>query len=188
MNLHIFEPRYVKMLKDCIEFNTGFGVVCLKSGREVLSESNTEEIPQISKIGTLANVARYDEVEADRFNIEIQGVVRFRLDQDWENEDRLRIGHAEFLNDGPDQLVEVKDLPNVSRLFERMSNMDMESSAQLNRPEYKSFDLISLLFAYLGGSIPPELWQGVLESDSMSIRMTNTDRLVGHVLAMISGR
>ncbi|MDQ6828114.1 MAG: LON peptidase substrate-binding domain-containing protein, partial [Gemmatimonadota bacterium] len=72
MALHIFEPRYRKLLSDCRASETGFGIVCLPEG---MSEP---EIPA----GWVGCEARIDEaitLEDGRSNIVVKGGARFAI-------------------------------------------------------------------------------------------------------------
>lgn len=71
--LHIFEPRYQRMLTDCLESDRRFGVVAIRSGHEV------GECPEFFSVGTVAeieDVRRFDDGRAD---ITTRGVRRFRI-------------------------------------------------------------------------------------------------------------
>ncbi len=73
--LHIFEPRYRRMVHACLSEETPFGVVLIRSGREVGGPA----VPY--NIGTLARIRHVEHMPDGRMNIEAVGEERFRLEE-----------------------------------------------------------------------------------------------------------
>ena len=71
--LHIFEPRYRKMINLCLEDSAPFGVVLIQSGPEVGGRAAPY------RIGTYASIARVERLPGGRLNIEAVGQERFRI-------------------------------------------------------------------------------------------------------------
>ena len=71
--LHIFEPRYRKMINLCLEDSAPFGVVLIQSGPEVGGRAEPH------RIGTYASIARVERLPGGRLNIEAIGQERFHL-------------------------------------------------------------------------------------------------------------
>ena len=71
--LHIFEPRYRKMINLCLENSAPFGVVLIESGPEVGGRAKPH------RIGTYAAISRMERLPGGRMNIEAVGQERFRL-------------------------------------------------------------------------------------------------------------
>lgn len=70
--LHIFEPRYRRMVADCLADQAPFGVVL------ALPDSGLEhEVP--AKIGTLARIADYEKLPDGRYNLLALGTRRFEI-------------------------------------------------------------------------------------------------------------
>jgi Lon protease-like protein len=77
MPLHIFEPRYLLMINECLKNNTPFGVVLLQEGEAEEARSRVEPVPY--KIGTLAKVTEVVKLEDGRMLITTVGTERFRM-------------------------------------------------------------------------------------------------------------
>lgn len=76
--LHIFEQRYRQLLSDRDGFDPIFGVVLIRSGREVVDR------PEIREIGTAASLVSAMPYPDGQSSIVIRGDRRFRvLEQDW---------------------------------------------------------------------------------------------------------
>jgi Lon protease-like protein len=71
--LHIFEPRYRKLVSLCLETNSPFGVVLIRAGAEV----GAPAVPH--PVGTLARIARAERLPDGRLNIEAVGEERFKV-------------------------------------------------------------------------------------------------------------
>ncbi|MBW3602660.1 MAG: LON peptidase substrate-binding domain-containing protein, partial [Actinobacteria bacterium] len=71
--LHVFEPRYRRMLGDCLRVGRRFGVVAIRSGCE------TDAYPEIFDVGTVAHIETVEELAAGRYDLATRGVQRFRV-------------------------------------------------------------------------------------------------------------
>jgi Lon protease-like protein len=71
--LHIFEPRYRQLVDNCLETNSPFGVVLIKSGPEVGGAA----VPHT--VGTTARISAVERLPAGRLNIEAVGQHRFQI-------------------------------------------------------------------------------------------------------------
>ncbi len=67
--LHIFEPRYRKMLADCLAAHRVMAVVRL------------EDCERIAKVAGIGIVSRHEELADGRSNIVLEGVARARLEE-----------------------------------------------------------------------------------------------------------
>ena len=72
--LHIFEERYKLMVQRCIDANSEFGVVLIKSGVEVGGNAEPHAV------GTAARIVNVRREEDGRMNIMVTGRERFRID------------------------------------------------------------------------------------------------------------
>jgi Lon protease-like protein len=71
--LHIFEPRYRLMVADCLANGGLFGVVLIRSGREV----GEPAVPH--SVGTTAHISGAERLPDGRLNIEVFGQQRFQI-------------------------------------------------------------------------------------------------------------
>ena len=72
--LHIFEERYKLMIQRCLDGDSVFGVVLIKSGVEVGGNAEPHSI------GTTARIVNVKREEDGRMNILVTGRERFRID------------------------------------------------------------------------------------------------------------
>jgi len=85
--LHIFEPRYREMVRDCVDADGRIAVIQPKAadtagvGRDLLHS-----------VGCVGEIAGLEELEDGRFNIVLNGSNRFRLMAEVELQTPYRIG------------------------------------------------------------------------------------------------
>lgn len=92
--LHLFEPRYRKMLRDCLDGEGRFGVVAIKAGQDVGAN------PEIHDVGTIAMIESVIELDDGRFEILTRGTERFRVEALLPGTPYLR-ARVETLDEGP---------------------------------------------------------------------------------------
>lgn len=71
--LQVFEPRYLRLIDDCLNSDSKFGVVLIKEGKEVGGPSVPMSIGTIAKITSVKNLPNnrllVTSIGTDRFNI-----------------------------------------------------------------------------------------------------------------------
>jgi Lon protease-like protein len=73
--LHIFEPRYRRMISDAVAADQRFGIVLLRPGWE----SDYFGAPPIHTCGTVGQIEQAVPLDDGRYNILVRGEVRFRV-------------------------------------------------------------------------------------------------------------
>ncbi len=125
--LHIFEERYKKMVNLCLESNSPFGVLLIRSGSEV------DKAAEPFEIGTTARIVRVQHLDAGRMNLICLGEQRFRLSRQV-SETPYLVGEVELLQsvDGEGQVVtDVAD--TVAALFAEYHRLYLAVSNQWTR-------------------------------------------------------
>jgi Lon protease-like protein len=70
--LHIFEPQYREMTKQCLDCNTPFGVILAHDARQPGS-------PTPARVGTFARILDYSRLPDGRYNLLTKGAQRFEV-------------------------------------------------------------------------------------------------------------
>ncbi len=78
--LHVFEPRYRRLLADCLAGAGEFGVVLIERGSEVGGGDHR------AGVGTLARIVRVTGIEGGRSLVLARGVRRIRVER-WRPDD-----------------------------------------------------------------------------------------------------
>lgn len=90
--LHVFEPRYRRLVGDCLEGNKEFGVVLIERGSEVGGGDIR------STVGTMATIADAAGLDDGRWAVVAVGVRRIKV--------------VQWLDDDPYPRAEVEDWPD----------------------------------------------------------------------------
>ena len=90
--LHIFEERYKKMIGDCLDSRSPFGVVLIREGQEVGGGA----IP--FRMGTSARILQVERMEDGRMNLITQGERRFQVVEMTQQMPHL-VGQVEFIEE-----------------------------------------------------------------------------------------
>lgn len=123
--LHVFEPRYRKMLKDAMLDKNMFGVLLFEP-----AESFAEK-PSPGTIGCVAEIREARELPDGRSNLLTIGVKRFRLLDYVEAGEPYLIGEVEFFDDESQDLSVLEPLSDeVFVLFERIARAAHKLSGQ----------------------------------------------------------
>ncbi len=104
IELRVFEPRYMDMVKACLRTNTPFGVCLIKAGGEVAAPESVAAVPR--DVGTLATIADWDMPQLGILNIVAHGGQRFRILSPRTLDNQLVRATVELLPDPP-----VKPIP-----------------------------------------------------------------------------
>ncbi len=112
--LHIFEPRYRKMLKDVTESTRTFGIVYRRDDSQM--DATT---PRGHKVGCSVEIVAVDELPDGRSNIACLGVRRFRVLGYVEGEPYLQAEVA-FFDDEPPTRDLSEEVDRASRLLWRV--------------------------------------------------------------------
>jgi uncharacterized protein len=98
--LRIFETRYVDMVRRCMREGCGFGVVLIRTGREVGPAETFD-------VGTLAHITDFDQLPDGLLGLSCVGQQRFRILARSVQADGLNVGEVEWL--APEPVVPVPE-------------------------------------------------------------------------------
>lgn len=91
--LRIFESRYTDMISRCMKTQSPFGIVMIKSGKEV------GDAAEVYEYGTLADIHYFEELDNGLLGITARGGQRFRIQETWVEKSQLRMARVELLAD-----------------------------------------------------------------------------------------
>jgi Lon protease-like protein len=181
MPLHIFEPRYRKMLADIRAGSNLFGLSYFDSS------SAESEVPPAGHIGCVAEVTESQALPDGRSNVLAVGVVRYQVESYVERGDAYLVVHANYFED---YLEEGEALSAKSRdvagMFMRVANsIRTINDERGNLPDISDTDPQKLSFLVAAAmEIEVEIKQELLEMRSTSKRL---DRLGDLLARVVSG-
>jgi Lon protease-like protein len=149
--LHIFEPRYRKMLTDIQAGDKLFGLSYFEA-----PDMETAR-PPAGHLGCAAELREVQEMPDGRSNIVITGVIRYRVEEYVDADEPYFVGETHFFEDLEDENEESlsKLSDEVTELFTRVANAAHNISGESSRlpdlpdiaPQELSF-LISAAFNF----------------------------------------
>src|SRR6185295_11783152 len=114
--LHIFEPRYRKMLSDVRSTNNLFGVSYFDAS---LSE---RDAPPVGEIGCVAEVTETHGLPDGRSNILTIGLVRYRIEEYLQRGDQYLVARVSFFEDEDDNSESLRESSlEVAETFTRIA-------------------------------------------------------------------
>jgi uncharacterized protein len=93
LNLRIFEPRYLDMVRRCLKEHTVFGVVLILEGLESGTAAS------VAATGTTARLVDFDTLPDGLLGLVCVGEQRFTLQRRWQQGDGLNLGEVDYLPD-----------------------------------------------------------------------------------------
>jgi Lon protease-like protein len=111
--LHIFEPRYRRMLSDIQAKDNLFGLSFFDA------EESGPEIPRAGHLGCVAEVTEVEQLPDGRSNVLTLGLIRYRVEAYVERDDPYLVGQVAFFED------EAEDADLLARRVEETSAMFM---------------------------------------------------------------
>lgn len=110
LNLHVFEPRYKQLIKECVENGEAFGVVLIREGAEAGDPS-----VEPHEVGSLAEITEVTALPFDRYYVSTIGRRRFRIDRILNREPYLTVD-AELLPEPRDDEADLYELSTSVRV------------------------------------------------------------------------
>ena len=109
LELRIFEPRYLDMVRRCMRQQSDFGVVTLFEGEEAGAAV------RISSLGTAARIVDFDPLPDGLLGITCLGTARLRILRHWQQPDGLNLAEVQQLpaaepRELPAELAHLADL------------------------------------------------------------------------------
>ena len=125
--LHIFEEHYKQMIRWCLENDSPFVVLLIRSGSEV------DEPAEPFEVGTTARIIRVQHLDEGRMNLVCLGQQRFRLSRKV-SESPYLVGEVQPLESTEGEGPEARDLADtVAALFAEYYRLYLAVSNQWSR-------------------------------------------------------
>lgn len=89
--LQIFEPRYLRMVKECLKNQTGFVVV------QTTEQPESPSADSFYHIGCYCEIADWHPLPDELLGIDVRGVRKVRIHGHQPEQDNLLVGQCEYL-------------------------------------------------------------------------------------------
>ena len=81
--LNIFEPRYIKMINDCMKTNKMLGLIQPKKNK-------INSLPELHTVGCLGKITSFKDTSDGRYLIELIGLSRFKITKEIKTDEPYR--------------------------------------------------------------------------------------------------
>ena len=98
LQLRLFEPRYIDMVRKCMRDDSGFGICLIKDGKEA------GEAAEIFPLGTYCRIVDWEQMDDGLLGITVIGEKRFQVESSQVQEDNLMLADVSWLDDDDDPM------------------------------------------------------------------------------------
>jgi len=133
--LNIFEPRYIDMIDDCMKSNRIIGMIQPRNTKK--------KIPDLYNVGCAGKITSFNETGDGRYLIVIQGISRFKIRKEIENNKLYReceISFNEYIEDIEDKLSEI-NFSDIEFIFKKLKSLFKKKGYILNWKELEKQSL-----------------------------------------------
>jgi len=178
--LHIFEPRYRKMVEDTLTTRRSIGMTLLKPGWE----EGYEGRPPVYPVGCFGAIAQHERLEDGRYNIVLRAQSRFRVLEEHEGEP-YRLATVETL---PDETGDAAALDGLRRrVLATIARAADGPKSLVLQGELPHELLVNALSQSLG--LRPVEKQSLLDCDTLEARYARLIEILEfHILEGPAGR
>ena len=132
--LNIFEPRYIKMIDDCMKDSRIIGMIQPK---------NNKNIPELYSIGCAGKITSFNETDDGKYLIVIKGLSRFRILKEINNNKTYReckVSFDEFNIDMISNYNEIK-FTDLELIFKNLKTLFKKKGYTINWKELEKQSL-----------------------------------------------
>ena len=163
--LNIFEPRYVRMINDCMKTNKIIGLIQPKN-------NNINSVPELHGVGCLGKITSFKDVDG-RYLIDLSGLSRFNITKEIKNNKPYReyeINFEGFHSDLKLPKAELKFV-DLELIFKDLKSLFEKKGYIINWKSLEKQDLNETINALaMASPFSLEEKQVLLESESLEIR------------------
>jgi Lon protease-like protein len=166
--LNIFEPRYIDMINDCMKSNKFIGMI------QPMNSGSAENIrPDLYKIGCLGKITSFRETEDGRYLIELKGLIRFEIINEFKTDKKYRefeVTFERFQNDFDVKKEELK-FTDLELIFKDLKSLFEKRGFIINWKDLEKQSLDETINALaMASPFSLEEKQVLLEAKNLDIR------------------
>ncbi len=181
--LHVFEPRYRKMIEQSEEHNQLIGVVLLKEGWE----NNYFGTPEVHEIACVGKIEQCEKLTDGKYNIMLYGLSKIKI-KNFIQDEPYRIAQVEYLSErkiDPSEMNEEEEAKAFIQLVKKyLTEVGVENSHEIiSIQKYSLESIINQIAAILDFSTTEK--QELLEFDSLESRYLQLKSLINAQLQAI---
>jgi len=173
--LNIFEPRYIQMVDDCMKGNRLIGIVQPKRTGELKK-------PNLYEVGCVGKITSFNETEDGRYLIVINGICRYQIIDELENDKLYReckINFENFINDLSENKNEEIKNSDVKSVFNDLKILFKKQGYLINWKDIEKQSLDKTINTLaMASPFSLEEKQMLLETNTLSERNKKLEKIL----------
>ena len=133
--LNIFEPRYIKMIDDCMKTDRIIGMIQPKKTKK--------HIPDLYSVGCAGRITSFNETDDGRYLIIVNGISRFKIINEISNNKPYReceINFQEYIEDTKENYNEI-NFSDLELIFKNLKSFFKKKGYLINWKELEKQSL-----------------------------------------------
>ena len=171
--LNIFEPRYIEMIDNSMKTDRIIGMIQPKKQKD--------GIPQLYNVGCAGKITNFNETEDGRYLIVINGISRFKILNEINNNKPYReckISFDEYIEDTKENYNEIK-FTDLELIFKNLKTLFKKKGYSINWKELEKQSLDQTLNALVMASpFSLEEKQALLETININKRKIELEKIL----------
>ena len=171
--LNIFEPRYIEMIDNSMKTDRIIGMIQPKKQKD--------NIPQLYNVGCAGKITSFNETEDGRYLIVINGISRFKILKEINNNKPYReckISFDEYIEDTKENYNEIK-FTDLELIFKNLKTLFKKKGYSINWKELEKQSLDQTLNALVMASpFSLEEKQALLETININKRKIELEKIL----------
>ena len=171
--LNIFEPRYIEMIDNSMKTDRIIGMIQPKKQKD--------GIPQLYNVGCAGKITNFNETKDGRYLIVINGISRFKILKEINNDKPYReceISFDEYIEDTKENYNEIK-FTDLELIFKNLKTLFKKKGYLINWKELENKSLDQTLNALVMASpFSLEEKQALLETISINKRKIELEKIL----------
>ena len=171
--LNIFEPRYIEMIDNSMKTDRIIGMIQPKKQKN--------NITQLYNVGCAGKITSFNETEDGRYLIVINGISRFKILKEINNNKPYReceISFDEYIEDTKENYNEIK-FTDLELIFKNLKNLFKKKGYLINWKELEKQSLDQTLNALVMASpFSLEEKQALLETININKRKIELEKIL----------
>ena len=171
--LNIFEPRYIEMIDNSMKTDRIIGMIQPKKQKD--------GIPQLYNVGCAGKITNFNETKDGRYLIVINGISRFKILKEINNNKPYReceISFDEYIEDTKENYNEIK-FTDLELIFKNLKTLFKKKGYLINWKELEKQSLDQTLNALVMASpFSLEEKQALLETTSINKRKIELEKIL----------
>ena len=171
--LNIFEPRYIEMIDNSMKTDRIIGMIQPKKQKN--------NIPQLYNVGCAGKITSFNETEDGRYLIVINGISRFKILKEINNNKPYReceISFDEYIEDTKENYNEIK-FTDLELIFKNLKTLFKKKGYSINWKELEKQSLDQTLNALVMASpFSLEEKQALLETININKRKIELEKIL----------